>query len=755
MNSEQLASPVSAVGSPAAETEVNLRDVLGIVVEGRWIILIALVFAIAIGSAYAVLATPVYRADAIVQVEQKGKSVNEALGDIATLMTNETPIPAELEILKSRMVLGKVAESLGLDIRIQPKRFPIIGNAIARERMNAKKPADAPLGLDSYAWGGEQLAVGTVSLSRRLSNQPLLLIAGEGGSYSLFAPDGDLLLEGVAGVIATKDHERFGQIEIFVRELVARPKTEFTLVKLAPQVAVGSVARNLQVVEQGKQSGIIKVIYESANPRLAVEVANGIVDAYQRQNVERLSAEAEQTLEFLREQLPEIKKKVETAEAALNEFRLQQGSADLSKETDLVLQQSVALETERLVVVQKREEAIRRFTPNHPVVQALDAQLRQIGGRQGSISGQIKNLPETQQQLLTLTRDVEVNNALYTSLLNSFQELQIAKAGTVGNVRVIDHAVPPLGPFKPQKSVIMGLSLLVGLLLGLAAVVVRQALRHGVQDPGMVERQLGLPTYATIPYSDEQRRIMRLIKSGDRSSSGNPLLAVSDPSSLAIEALRSLRTSLHFALLESSNNIVMLTGPSPGLGKSFLSINLGAVLAMSGKRVVVVDADLRRGHLHDYLRGDRTPGVSDFVVGDVELSGIVRSTGVENLSFISTGTIPPNPAELVLHERFASLLKSLSEQFDHVLVDTPPILAVTDAAVIGSMAGTTLLVLKAGEHPMRLIDESVRRLRQAGAQVRGTLFNQMSAGGGYGYGGYGYGYGYKYGYAYSYKSVDK
>lgn len=755
MNSEQPALPGTA-GAPQ-EMEINLRDVIGIIADGRWLILAALVVALGIGGIYAMLVTPIYRADAVVQVESKGKSVNEALGDIATLMSNETPIPAELEILKSRMVLGKVVDSLGLDLRISPKYFPLIGQAIARERMSAKKPVPAMLGFDSFAWGGERLIIGTLTLQRKLINQKLLLVADNAGGFELFAPSGESLLRGVPGALVSVDSERYGLIEIFVRELGARPGTEFTVVKLARQVATGSVARNLQVIEQGKQSGIIKVIYESPDPRLAVEVANGVVDAYQRQNVERLSAEAEQTLEFLRQQLPEIKSKVETAEAALNKFRLEQGSADLSKETDLVLQQSVALETERLSVLQKREEAIRRFTPNHPVVQALDAQLRQIGGRQGNITGQIKNLPETQQQLLTLMRDVEVNNALYTSLLNSYQELQIAKAGTVGNVRVIDHAVPPLGPFKPQKSLIMGLSLLIGAMLGLAAVVIRHALRHGVQDPATVERQLGLPTYATIPYSDEQRRIMRLIKSGDHSSTGNPLLAVSDPSSLAIEALRSLRTSLHFALLESSNNIVMLTGPSPGLGKSFLSINLGAVLAMSGKRVVVVDADLRRGHLHDYLRGDRTPGVSDFVAGDVELSGVVRGTGVENLSFISTGTIPPNPAELVLHERFAGLLKSLSEQFDHVLVDTPPILAVTDAAVIGSMAGTTLLVLKAGEHPMRLIDESVRRLRQAGAQVRGTLFNQMSAGGGYGYGygGYGYGYGYKYGYAYSYKSVDK
>jgi tyrosine-protein kinase Etk/Wzc len=345
---------------------------------------------------------------------------------------------------------------------------------------------------------------------------------------------------------------------------------------------------------------------------------------------------------------------------------------------------------------------------------------------------------------------VEVNNQLYTALLNSSQELQIAKAGTVGNVRIVDHALPPLKPSKPRKALILALSMVLGLFLGVVAVFLQRALRNGVEDPSVVEQQLGLPTYASIPYSDEQRRIMRAVKRG---GGGSQILAAVDPTNLAIEALRSLRTSLHFALLESTNNVLMLTGPSPGLGKSFISLNLGAVLAMSGKRVVVVDADLRRGHLHEYLDSERAPGISDYVVGNVELPGIIKKTTVENLSFISTGSIPPNPAELLLHDRFTEMVKTLSEQYDHVLIDTPPVLAVTDAAVIGRLAGCTLLVLKAGEHPLRAIEDSARRLRQAGVQLRGTLFNQVGLGTGkYGYS---YGYGYKYGYNYSYKSVDK
>ena len=388
---------------------------------------------------------------------------------------------------------------------------------------------------------------------------------------------------------------------------------------------------------------------------------------------------------------------------------------------------------------QQREQALQRFTPQHPAVQAIDAQIGQIRTEQKGVEGRIKQLPETQQELLSLSRDVQVNTTLYTTLLNNSQELQLAKAGTVGNVRIIDYAEAPSDPAKPKKAVILAVSIVLGGFLGIALIFLRRALHSGVEDPMDVERALGLPTYASIPFANEQVRIQRLVSKG---RAQGQILAHIQPNNIAIEALRSLRTALHFALLEADNNVIMLTGPSPGLGKSFVSINLGAVLAGAGERVVVVDADLRRGHLHEYVASDRVPGLSDYIAGDVSLADVTRETVVENLKFISTGTTPPNPAELLLGERFSELLKELSALYDHVLIDTPPVLAVTDAAVIGRLAGCSLLVLKAGDHPMRMIEECVRRLQNSGVALKGTLFNQVGRQGGQ------YGYGYGYGYAY-------
>lgn len=729
--------------------DITVGDVIGFFVGGKWIIAISLLAGLLVAAAYNIIATPVYSTDALVQLEAKnGSMMSEAMTEIAAVSgISDTPIPAEVEIIKSRTITNKTVEALGLNVLVQPLYFPLVGEAIARRRVNNQRPADPMFGLRKYAWGGERVVMGSVQVPPALIDVPMKMVAGNNGTYSLFGRGDSKILDGKVGEPAQGDH-RLGDIEIFVRELVARPGTEFMLIKLGARAASSMITNSLVVAEKVSGSRVIGLQYQNSDPSKVSVILNELITTYQRQNVERRSAEAQQTLEFLQGQLPKVKQKVEQAEAILNNFRLQQGSADLTKETDLVLQESVTLESQRLTLQQQREEAVRKFTPLHPAVQAIDAQIRQVSTRQSRIASQVKGLPETQQQLLSLTRDVAVNTELYNSLLNSFQELQIAKAGTVGNVRIVDYALPPTSPSKPQKAISIAFGLLGGLVLGVATVLLMRTLHRGIEDPGIVEARLGLPTYAAIPFVDEQKRLMQLIKRGSLAGGAPRVLAAADSSNLAIEALRSLRTSLNFALLEAENNVLMLTGPTQGLGKSFVSMNLGAVLALSGKRVVVVDVDLRLGHLHDYVADlPVSPGVSDYIAGKTDFDSVLHPANVENLYLVPRGSIPPNPAELLLHERFAELVRSLSSKFDHVILDTPPILAVTDAAVVGQLAGCTLLVLKAGEHPLRAVEESLRRLRQVGVQVRGSIFNLVGMSGKYGYS-YGYNYGYTYGYSY-------
>ena len=272
---------------------------------------------------------------------------------------------------------------------------------------------------------------------------------------------------------------------------------------------------------------------------------------------------------------------------------------------------------------------------------------------------------------------------------------------------------------------------------------------RGVDDPAQIESALGLSVCAMIPFTNVQRNLAKNFEQNE--SAGNNLLAVVDSGDLAAEALRSLRNSLQFLMLEAKNNVVMLTGPAPGIDKSFITINLGAIIALSGKKVVVVDADLRLGHLHKFIGAPQAPGLSDFISGRATMSEVVKPLDVEGLALVTGGTRPPNPAELLMHGEFKRLIDHLSREYDFVVVDTPPALAVADAAVVGNLAGTTLMVLKSAQHPMREVEETYRRLLQAGVEVRGVIFNQVGMQlGSYGYGGYGYSYN-RYSYSYKYK----
>lgn len=733
--------PFHAGPSPSEEDELDLSQLFAVLWAGRLKIASAVCAALVLGILYLLSTKPVFIGNGLVQVEESGKSsMANAFGDLSSLFGTPLETQAEIQILQSRMILTKVTETLKLEIDARPKYLPLLGRFVAARHDSQDGLASPFLGLSGYAWGGEEIEVSTFSVPANFLGKTFALVATGDDKFDLYDDEHQLVLNGQVGRLESTNIKG-GELQVFVRVLTARPSTQFKLSRRPFAEVIAVLNDNLKVVEQGKQSGVIKLILEGPSPTYVTDVIRQMQDAYVRQNVERRSAEAQQSLEFLQKQLPEIRARVDAAQARLNAYQLKQGSIDVTKETELILQQSIDLETKRLDLQQQRQQAIQRFTSQHPVVQALDSQIKSIESEQNDVKKRAEILPETQQEVLSLMRDLEVNTQIYTTLLNSTQELQVAKAGTVGNVRVIDYPLMPTEAAKPKPFFVIFAAIVLGGVAGLAYVLVQRALFKGVDHPDEVEKTFGIATYAAIPYTIAQRRLAAATK---RKESGTHILASIEPDNPSIEALRSLRTSLQFALLESNNNIVVFTGPTPGLGKSFVSVNLAAVLATSGKKVAVVDADLRRGYLHKYMGETAAPGLSDYVVGNADLKSIIRKTAVEGLTMVPNGTVPPNPSELLLHERFSQLLGHLSKTHDLVIVDTPPVLPVTDASVIGRLAGCVFVVLKEGAHPMRMIDETLRRLRQAGVTVRGTIFNQVGrSGGGYGYYYSAYGYSYQ------------
>ncbi|WP_460156183.1 polysaccharide biosynthesis tyrosine autokinase [Pseudomonas sp. S2_H10] len=722
------------------QDSIDLLGIFGSLIDQKWLIGALTGAFMATGVAYAVLATPVYLANALVQVEPKK---NDMLGfsDLNSMLGGQSPSVTEIGIIKSRAVIGKTVDDLRLDIDVTPKTFPVIGGFLARRyRGETEFSVAAPrLGLNSYAWGGERLEINRLNLPKELLGKKLTLVAGEQHRFQLFDENDNLLAEGVAGEAFKHD-----DVEGLIAQLSANPGTRFEVVRNPRIVTIQSYQDALDISEQGKESGIIRLALASTDAAEAVKILNKIASLYVQQNVQRTSAEAAQSLEFLQGQLPQVKRDLAKASDALNGYQTRGKTVNISLETQSVLEQVVSLDTRISELKMQQAEMDRKFTRQHPAYRALMTQIGELTQQQKALEGKAQDLPATQQELLNLTRDVEVASQIYTQLLNKSQELDIVRAGAVGNVRLVDTAdVDLTSPVKPKKALIVLIATFLGAFFGVALVLLRKSLSRGLEGPEAIE-QLGLPVYASIPYSVlQQEEDSKKVRARDGADKPAYLLALRNPTDLSIESIRSLRTCLHFAGLDSTNNRIMISGPSPQVGKTFVSSNLAAVMAQSGQRVVLIDADMRKGHLHKTLNTPITNGLSDLLVKRCNIEQAINRVEVDNLHFISRGQVPPNPSELLMHANFRELLAQLSELYDVVIIDTPPLLAVTDAAIVGREAGISLIVTRFGVNPAKEIELTIRRFAQNGIELKGAVFNgvEKRAASYYGNGGY---YNYEY-----------
>ncbi|WP_140150200.1 polysaccharide biosynthesis tyrosine autokinase, partial [Vibrio parahaemolyticus] len=560
-------------------------------------------------------------------------------------------------------------------------------------------------------------------------------------AFKLTEDNGSVVLEGKVGELLEKNGYQF-----LATELVAQTGDSFTVSKISKLDAINKLQENLSISERGKQTGIISLSFSGEDRTKIQAILNDISQNYFLQNVQRNSAEAEQSLEFLKGHLPDIKTKLTASEDVLNRFRQENESIDLGLEAQSTLKVMVELEAQLNELTFKESEISQRFTQDHPAYKSLLDKRQTLLKEKERLNKQVQKLPKTQREVLRMTRDVEVNQQIYIQLLNKVQELNIIKAGTVGNVRILDSAQSFSKPIKPKKALIVVLATLLGGMAGVAFVLIRAAFHRGVETPDQIE-QMGIPVYASVPKSIQQLEFASKLKR-NKSKGNNELvlLAEANPADLSIEALRSLRTSLHFAMMEAKNNVLMISGPAPSIGKTFVSTNFAAVAAKTGQKVLLIDADMRKGYLQQCfgLRWDN--GLSEYLSGKVAPSNIIKSTSIDNLNVVTRGQVPPNPSELLMHPRFKSFIDDMSAEYDLVIIDTPPVLAVTDPSIVGALAGTTLMVARFDQTTLKEIEVARGRFEQSGVEVKGVILNAVEKKAS---NSYGYGYGY---YNYAYKS---
>lgn len=703
--------------------EIDLGRLIGELIDHRKIIISITALFTFLSIFYVIFATPIYQADALIQVEQK--QGNAILSNLSQMLPDSQPQSApEIALMQSRMILGKTVDDLNLQIEVKEHFFPLLGSGWARLIGSKRQTINVTRFYISDDKGDDN--DGKIEVI----NNHEFIYSGDGFKF-----------KGQVGELVNSNG-----ITIKVDEIKASPGTVFDITLLTRLEAIKKLQDIFSVTDQGKDTGILALTLTGSDSSLIEKILNSISTNYLAQNIARQAAQDEKSLEFLNKQLPKVRQDLDIAEDKLNAYRRKSDSVDLSLEAKSVLDQIVNVDNQLNELTFRESEISQLYTKEHPTYKALIEKRQTLQDEKAKLNKRVSGMPATQQEILRLSRDVESGQAVYMQLLNRQQELNIAKSSAIGNVRIIDNAVTQPKPVKPKKMIAILIGIIFGAIISIGVVLLRVFLRRGIESPEQLEES-GINVYASIPVADYTTQNILTWSRGKKKSRREevpPFLAVENPADIAIEAIRGLRTSLHFAMMEASNKVLMISGASPNAGKTFISTNLAAVIAQTKKKVLLIDADMRKGYVHHLFNISNENGLSDVLSGRVSIEVALKTISSAGFDFISRGVVPPNPAELLMHRNFADLIMWANQHYDLIVVDTPPVLAVTDAAIIGRYAGATMVVARFELNTVKEIEVSYKRFEQSGVTVKGCILNgvikKASSYYGYGYSHYGYSY---------------
>ncbi|AMZ77779.1 MULTISPECIES: polysaccharide biosynthesis tyrosine autokinase [Enterobacter] len=691
------------------EQDIDLMQ-LARLLAGRFPLILGVTAAVVlVATALVISRPPVWQADALVQVEQHQGS--DLLGNLSQFLPDARPDASpEIELLRSRMVLGKTIDDLNLQTVVSQRYFPVLGRL--RARLTGEPPAT--------------LSVATLTLPAVNGRaDPVMLIAGRAGHFTL---------EGEQGRVQGQVGQRLeqGGISLLVTGLEAPPGTRFTLMHLTKPEALKALEDAFTVTEKGKSSGMLSLMLRGDDPAQTARILDRIAGNYLEQNIDRQAARDGRQLAYLQEQLPRVRESLDGAESRLNAYRREQDSVDLSLEAKSVLEQTVNVDNQLNALTFREAEIAQLYKKNHPVFRALLEKRQTLLQEKKRLAKQVSGMPATQQEILRLSREVESGRAIYLQLLHRQQELSISRSSVTGNVRIIDPALTASEPLGPQTALVVLLAALGGATAGCALVVVLNVLRRNVESPEELEA-LGIEVCATVPVSawmmnnGARRWQNRLAGGGSRAKQGPPFLAAEHPEDVALEAVRALRTRLHFALQAApENKVVMLTSPTPGCGKTFVSTLLAAVMAQTSRRILLLDADMRLSYLAQMLGLENRSGLSSLLKGEGGPAAVVQHAGAGGFDVITSGPFTDSPSELLMSAGFGELLGWAREHYDMVIIDTPPVLAVTDPVIIGHAAGISLLVARAGHSNAREILLARQILVNSGRPPDAVILNGVA-----------------------------
>ncbi len=680
----------------------------------------------------------VYETSALIEVKEERNYFDDS-GNVSQTDWNAPTIKEEANLLRSRKVLSPVIEAFDLRTSAEPKTVPVL--SALSFRIPALGDMISKLSFASkYAWSDVTIAIAELTVPRQWEDLALTLTSLGDNAYSLSDEDENLLVERAeVGNPVTVEIPNLDPLTINIAELEAPAGVEFSVARASLQSAVSDFRDDLSTETTDSKSRMITVKQRGEDPVLIADLINAILGEYTAVKLGSQNRSSDGKLEVYEEQLPKVEAELRAAELALSDFRRQAGSFGEDTQVNFKLGQLDKLETDLLEKEVERDDLLKRYTVSHPTPKRLQKEIDVLQDKIRQVRGTLSARPDTQRELAVLEDELETKRNLFIEVKEELQKLRLANVGNVGEVQIIDDALAPRKPVSPSPLLAVVGGTLTTLFLYTLFLTLRSALSTVISDQESLERASGLPVFMNIPKSNAQRRLgspatvdpRKLLPGGDGASSSKAIsgnvLALSKPEDYSIENLRGLRSMLEDVMADADNNVLMFTSPLPSMGKSFLSMNLAVLVAQSGKKVLLIDADYQRGQLHKSLGLAVGPGLPEVVRGKSELKETVKATSVPNLYCIPRGySGGTNSTDMPSDKEFGAFLNVVAPRFDICIIDTPPVLSVSTAASLGKHAGSTIMIVKEGEVKEPQLNEALKRLSFSGVRVSGCIMNGSS-----------------------------
>jgi exopolysaccharide transport family protein len=707
------------------EEQIDLRDYLRVILKQRWIIIAFFAIVVIVVAIYVLTATPIYKASTRLVIEKENPNVVSIQEVMAVNASGTDYYQTQYKIIESRTVAREVIKRLRLD---QSEEF-------------------CPPPKDDF-----------------ISNLKNTISDFKNSIISLLKTDE------TSKEKETEEYSRDSKlVSAFISRIEVSPIRNSRLVdisfeakdpvlafRIANTLASAYIDHNLEIklsAAQGAMKWLNNRVYDE---RIKVEKAERALLRYKEENriitdfssdVEHVSA---QKLAQLNTQVVDMESKRVEAETRFKQAAALIGHSDMLDSVPEVLNNELIRQIKSMEVnlYQRMSEFSKKYGKNHPQMVAIDSELKTLQKRKSQeinrVINSLKNeykvalakeeslkdaLSKQKEELLDLNekaiqygvlrREVESAQNIYEMLIKRFKETSLSENMRAGNIRIIDKAEVPKTPVKPKKRVSIILAMIVGLFGGTGLAFLLEYLDNTIKTPDDLKQYLNIPDLGPVPLFAAENK-GNPGKGKDRTSD---LIALHSPRSTASESYRGIRTNIMFSTAESVPQVILVSSAGPREGKTITAANIAITMAQAGSKIIILDCDMRRPEIHNLFGATRDRGMSNIMVGVDNIGVIIQSTQIPNLDVITSGPIPPNPSEMLGSKRMESLLVALRKKYDHILIDSPPVTAVTDASVLSKSADGVIMVIRTGDMARQIVKNGIDQFNNVGAHFIGAVLN--------------------------------